>query len=157
MFLVGLVVVMSSCQSMNALSGNYGYFRLDQSAEAGFLKFEVKPGHNYYISGPHAFPDVIFGLKNEYKLEPGVFIPISLTPERMKSLVQDMQHRAYSNSDMLRGFLIVKDSGGDVIGEWYSPFLFRATVVVRDKEVSISYPDFPNRPFGRAEPDGDEL
>lgn len=153
--LIGLAAFIISCKGMNVLTGNYGHFRQDQSAEADFVKFELKPGYNYYIYGPQAFPDVLFGLKSEYKLEPGVFNPVSLTPGQMKTLVRDMQHRAYSNSDILRGFYIVKDSGGEIIGEWYGPFLFRSTVLVRDKIVAISYPDFPNRPFGRAEPDGD--
>lgn len=153
--LIGVIVFICSCKSMNAFSGKYGHFRQEPSVEAYFLKSEVKPGYNYYTYGPLDFPDVLFGLKNEYKLEPGVFNPVTLTAGKMKSLVHDMQHRAYSNSDILRGFYIVKDDEGEVIGEWYGPFLFRSTVVVRDKVVSISYPDFPNRPFGRPESDSD--
>jgi hypothetical protein len=153
--LIAFIAIVCSCKGMNSFSDNYGDFRQDPSAEADFLKFDLKPGYNYYTYGPNDFPDVLFGLKNQYKLEPGIFNPVSLTPGKMKTLVLDMQHRAYANSDILRGFYIIKDDKGDIIGEWYGPFLFRSVVVVRGNDVSIAYPDFPNRPFGRPEPEGD--
>lgn len=152
--LIAFNFIVCSCKGMNSFSGNYGYFRQDITAETDFMTFQMRPGYKYYSYGPHDFPDVLFGLKSQYELEPGVFNPVLMTPEKMKSLVLDMQHRAYSNSDILRGFYIFKNDG-EIIGEWYSPYLFHSIITVRDNVVSISYPDFPNRPHGRPDPEGD--
>lgn len=153
----GLFAFIFSCKSMNLYPAkDGGHFQQDPAAEAGFLKSEVSPGYKYYTYGPNDFPDVLLGLNSQYKLEPGVFTPLpSVTPETMKSLVDRMQHRAYTTTDILRGFYIIKNDGGDIIGTWYGPFLFTSIVRIKDGVVSISFPDFPNRPFGRTGGDND--
>lgn len=154
---IALVALVCSCKSMILFpEKDGGHFQQDPAAEAAFLKFQVSPGYEYYTYGPQDFPDVLLGLDNKYKLEPGVFTPVpSMTPELMKSLLGRMQHRAYTTTDVLRGFYIVKNDGGDIIGTWYGPFLFTSIVRIKDGAVSISYPDFPNRPFGRTSGDND--
>lgn len=148
------LAVVCSCAGMNTFSGSFGGFRQVDAVGADFEKFAVNTGYNYYTYGSSDYPDVLLGLDNKYKLEPGVFTQVPMTPALMKSLVVSMQHRASSNGDTLRGFQVV-DEKGEVIGTWYGPFMFRSVVRVRDGVVSISYPDFPNRPFGKPEPESD--
>lgn len=154
---IGIIVLFCSCKGMTLYQDkDGGHFRQDPAAEDGFLKSAVSPGYKYYTYGPQDFPDVLLGLDSQYKLEPGVFTPVaSLTSEQMKSLVDRMQHRAHTTTDILRGFYIIKNDGGDIIGTWYGPFLFTSIVRIKDGVVSISYPDFPNRPFGRTSGDND--
>jgi hypothetical protein len=152
--ILGAIVLLCSCKSMSMLSGNYGNFRPDLVAEADFLKPVVNPNYNYYIYGPDLFPDVLLGLDKKYKLEPGAFKPVSLSPATMKVLVGDMQHKAISQTDILRGFYIV-DEKGSIIGEWYSPFFFNSSVALKDGIAAIAAPDFPNRPFGKTNSDSD--
>ena len=149
-----ILAAVFSCKSMNSFTGDYGQFIQDPAVEAKFLKSAPNDQYNYFTYGPGDFPDVLLGLDKKYSLEPGVFNKVALSPESMKVLVPNMQHRAASNSDILRGFAIV-DEKGNKIGEWYGPFLFRAVVQVKNGVVSISYPDFSNRPFGHTEPGGD--
>ncbi len=154
MVLIGIIAFTCSCKSMNASSGNYGKFQQEPAAEADFLKAVVNPNYNYYIYGADHFPDVLLGLDKKYKLAPGVFKPVSLNPPAMKSLVADMQHKAISQTDILRGFYVV-DEKGAVIGEWFSPFFFSSSVVLKDGIAAIAAPDFPNRPFGKTNSDSD--
>lgn len=154
---MAIMAAMFSCKGMNTLlAGNYGQFIQDPAIEAQFLDAVLNPDYKYYSYGPGDFPDVLFGLDRKYSLEPGVFNKVALSAESMKRLVSNMQHRAVAQTDILRGFIIV-DEKGNKIGEWYGPFLFRSTVAVRDGIVSISFPDFPNRPFGRPSPDDDMM
>jgi hypothetical protein len=143
-----------SCGGMGAMMGDYGRFVQDPVAAENFQKPVLNPDYNYYFYGPGDFPDVLLGIDKKYSLAPGVFNTVTLTPESMKSLVGNMRHRAASNGDLLSGFNIV-DGQGNKIGQWYGPFMFRSVVQVRDGVVSISYPDFPNRPFDKPEPESD--
>jgi len=153
---MAILAALCSCKGMNAFSGNYGQFIQDPAVEAKFLQPVLNPGYDYFTYGPGDFPDVLLGIDKRYSLEPGVFNMAALSAESMKRLVSNMQHRAVSQTDILRGFSIV-DEKGNKIGEWYGPFLFRSVVQVKDGVVSISYPDFPNRPFGRPSPDDDMM
>ncbi len=154
--LAGAVIVAAlfSCKGMNSFTGDYGQFVQDPAAEAKFLEPVLNPDYNYFTYGPGDFPDVLLGVEKKYTLEPGVFNAAAISAESMKRLVGNMQHRAVQQTDILRGFSII-DGKGNKVGEWYGPFLFRSVVQVKDGVVSISFPDFPNRPFGRPSPDDD--
>lgn len=145
-----------SCKSMGTLTGNYGGFIPDPGVEEKFLQPVLNAGYNYHSFGPADFPDVLLGIDRKYSLEPGVFNKVALSPDSMRALVSRMQHRAISQTDILCGFAIV-DEKGNKIGEWYGPFLFQSTVLVRDGVVAISFPGFPNRPFGRPSTDDDMM
>lgn len=148
------MVTLISCASLNKLNDGYGGFVQSPAVEKSFLNAAPNPDYGYYTYGPHDFPDVLMGLDKKYIPYSGVFTAIGLSPESMKVLVDRMQHRATAQTDILRGFNIV-DEKGNVIGTWYSPFLFRSTVLVKGGVVEISAPEFPNRPFGKPSADSD--
>lgn len=150
--LLCLVMALCSCQAVKSLNSAYGSFVQDQAAEKEFLGAVPRADYAYYTFAAGSFPDVLLGLDRKLTPAPGVFTAVELSPETMKTLVGNMEHKAVSQSDILRGFKVL-DQDGNVIGIWYSPFLFNSNVRVKDGVAYITAPDFPNRPFGKQSPE----
>ena len=98
-----------------------------------------------------SFPDVLLGLDRKLTPAPGVFTAVELSPETMKTLVGNMEHKAVSQSDILRGFKVL-DQDRNVIGIWYSPFLFNSNVRVKDGVAYIAAPGFSEQAVRQAKP-----
>jgi len=150
--LLCLLLALCSCQAVKSLNSTYGSFVQDAAAEKEFLGAVPRADYAYYTFGSHSFPDVLLGLDRKLTPAPGVFTAVDLSPESMKALVGNMEHKAVSQADILRGFKVL-DQNGNLIGVWYSPFLFNSNVRVKDGIAYIAAPDFPNRPFGKPSPE----
>ena len=150
--LLCLVLALCSCQAVKSLNSAYGSFVQDQAAEKEFLSAVPRADYAYYTFASSSFPDVLLGLDRKLTPAPGVFTAVELSPETMKTLVGNMEHKAVSQADILRGFKVL-DQNGNLIGIWYSPFLFNSNVKVKDGVAYIAAPEFPNRPFGKPSPE----
>ena len=150
--LLCLLLALCSCQGVKSLNSSYGSFVQDAAAEKEFLGAVPRADYAYYIYPSSSFPDVLLGLDRKLTPAPGVFTAVDLSPESMKALVGNMEHKAVSQADILRGFKVL-DQNRNLIGIWYSPFLFNSNVRVKDDVAYIAAPDFPNRPFGKPSPE----
>ena len=124
------------CLSIMACAGtlfkNYG--RIDPSHEAtrAFESYQVNPEFRYYTSGPNVYPNALMGLHRDYRLDPrALWKDETMTPERMKEIVQSMQSKAWDHRLLQHGYDILDDKGRR-IGVWYS--IMTAPTLVRMQE-----------------------
>lgn len=140
-----------SCKGASLFTGNYGGFRQSPAVEADIQKCTVKPDYEYFTYGSEDFPEVLMAIDRKYDVEPGIWRKVSLTKDKMKILLDSMNHRAFMDATYpLRGFSIIDDKGKE-IGLWYSDFMFTALVVMKEgNRVVISAPQFSNQYPGRS-------
>jgi hypothetical protein len=134
------------CLSIMACTGtlfkNYG--RIDPSREVtrAFESYQVNTEFRYFTSGPLVYPNALIGLHRDYRLDPRtLWKEETMTPARMKEIVQSMQAKAWDHRLFQHGFDI-SDGKGQRIGVWYS--ILTATTLVRIQEdgtVRIDTPD----------------
>jgi hypothetical protein len=156
---IRLYLLLASCLSIMACTGtlfkNYG--RIDPSREAtqAFESYRVNAEFRYFTSGPLVYPNALIGLHRDYRLDPRtLWKEETMTPERMKEIVQFMQMKALEYRAVLHGFDMLDDKGRQ-IGVWYS--IMTAPTLVRMQEdgtVRIDTPDLETYKQTRSEKDG---
>ncbi len=109
----------------------FGRLRMSHEATEAYRTSKVEPHMNYFISGAEDTPNAVIGLYADWTLESDLWKKRELDPERMKALVEGMQHKALERNLSLHGFNIV-DNGGRKIGTWFSVMGIDATVRVKD-------------------------
>ena len=143
---IRLYLLPALCLSIMACAGallkNYG--RIDPSREAtqAFESYQVNTEFRYFTSGPLVYPHALMGLHRDYRLDPRtLWKEETMTPARMKEIVQSMQSKAWDYNLIQHGFDISDDKGRR-IGLWYS--IMTAPTLVRMQEdgtVRIDTPD----------------
>jgi hypothetical protein len=147
------------CLSIVACTGslfkNYG--RIDPSREAtqAFESHEVNTEYRYFTSGSNIYPNAMIGLHRDYRLDPRtLWKEETMTPARMKEIVNFMQMKADEYRLILHGFDMLDDKGRR-IGIWYS--IMTAPTLVRMQEdgtVRIDTPDLETYTKIRSEREG---
>ena len=138
--LPALCLSIMSCTGL--LLKNYG--RIDPSRETtrAFESYQVNTEYRYFTSGPLVYPNALIGLHRDYRLDPRtLWKEETMTPVRMKEIVQAMQSKAWDYNLFQHGFDISDDKGRR-IGLWYS--IMTAPTLVRMQEdgtVRIDTPD----------------
>ncbi len=115
------------CAGLSAHTRQYGSFEPNKKITQAFEAYQVNPDLNYYTSGSDVYPNAIMGLKKNYTLETSLWKPVSLTPEKLRDMVQGMQQKADELNLYLLGWSM-RDEGGREIGVWYS-ILFATTSI----------------------------
>jgi hypothetical protein len=155
---IRLYLLPALCLSIMACTGsllkNYG--RIDPSREAtqAFESYRVNTEFRYFTSGPLVYPNALIGLHRDYRLDPRtLWKEETMTPERMKEIVNFMRMRADEYRLVLHGFDMLDDKGRR-IGVWYS--IMTAPTLVRMQEdgtVRIDTPDLETYKKIRSEKD----
>jgi hypothetical protein len=117
-------LLLALCLSAAACAGNLfkNYGRIDPSSETtrAFESYQVNPEFRYYISGSDLYPNALMGLNRAYRLDPRtLWKEVTMTPEKMKVIVEDMKTKAFEFHQFQHGFEMTDDTGRP-IGVWYS-------------------------------------
>jgi hypothetical protein len=135
------IMLLVTLSAMTGCGGHYGRLAVNNDVKMQFENYEVLADYHYYYSGSFAKPRAVIGVQEAYTLQPGLWVPVDLTPELLKKWVNyDSFNTKYfqgsNGSDILT-------EDGKKIGVWYA-FIDRqdwATVkMVDQKVVSISTP-----------------
>jgi len=154
-FYLLLVLCLSIMACTGPLFKNYG--RIDPSRETtrAFESYQVNTEYRYFTSGPLVYPNALIGLHRDYRLDPRtLWKEETMTPERLKEIVNFMQMRADEYRLVLHGFDMLDDKGRR-IGVWYS--IMTAPTLVRMQEdgtVRIDTPDLETYKKIRSEMNG---
>ena len=119
------------CMSIMACTGtlfkNYGRIDPGREATRAFESYQVNPEFRYYISGSAGYPNALMGLNRDYRLDPRtLWKEVTMTPEKMKEIVQSMQTKAWEYQLLQHGFDMWDDRGrriGRVVLDHDSPDL----------------------------------
>ncbi len=139
-------LLLLACLSMTACSRQYlqSWGRIDISGETtrAFERYAVDTNHRYYTSGSDTYPNAIIGLHRDYRIEPNaLWKEVEMTPETMRTLVQNMRERTLSRGLFLFGFNL-SDRAGKPVGVWYS--VQTAPTCMQIKEHNIVRLDTPD-------------
>lgn len=124
--------------------GHYGRLMVNDTVEMQFENYEVLADHHYYYSGSQARPRAVIGIHEAYTLQSKLWVPVDLTPERLKDWVDyfgptTKYMQGNNGSDILNG-------NGEKIGVWYAFIDWKdwaAVKMIDEKVVSISTPSEP--------------
>jgi hypothetical protein len=126
-----------------SLSKNYGRITPDSHVTMAFETYQINPNYNYYISGSAIYPHAIIGLDKALTLEPDLWKPVEITPEKLRELIEDMKLKVVGLkwNLILHGFVMF-DEKGKQIGVWYSlPATTTSLRMKDDHTVIIITPD----------------
>jgi hypothetical protein len=114
LILVGFQSILTGCATTAANSAIIN----SQEATDIWHSYEILPDHHYYIWGPVSQPFYIIGIDEKYRLTPGNWKPVDLTPAMLKNWFNYIDPRV-GFSPFLWGSLITGPNG-ERIGLWYS-------------------------------------
>ena len=141
-YVMCILMVLTSAACMTSLN-NYGQIAPDRNVTNVFKTYQINPNYNYYISGSDTHPNAIMGLDKAYKLEPDLWKPVDMTPQKLRELVIDTENylRSMDIRLVLQGYTISDDQGKQ-IGIWYSILAATKSVMMKDdRTVIIITPD----------------
>ncbi len=142
---IGFCLCLAVCLGTMACAGQFfrDYGRINPSNEAtrAFETYQVNPSFRYYITGSDVYPNALMGLNRDYRLDPrSLWKEVTMTPAKMKELVEDMKTKAAEYRLFQYGFEMSDDKGRP-IGVWYSILAARTFVRVQeDGTVRIDTP-----------------
>ena len=154
-----MYLFLAICLVLTACTGqifrNYGRIDPNRAVTDAFERYEVNPAFRYYVSGADLNPNALMGLHSGFRLDPEtLWREVSMTPERMKGIVEGMRTKASEFFQFQYGYEIT-DNGGRPIGVWYS--ILEARTFVRmneDGTVRIDTPDLETYDKLRQDADG---
>ena len=114
LILVGFQSILTGCATTAANSAIIN----SQEATDIWHSYEILPDYHYYIWGPVSQPFYIIGIDEKYRLTPGNWKPVDLTPAMLKNWFNYIDPRV-GFSPFLWGSLITGPNG-ERIGLWYS-------------------------------------
>jgi len=114
-------------------------FREDLTINDALESHKPLPGYTYYYSGPEDFPLAILGVRPEYRLKRGFWIPVDLTEEKLRHWMEviDNPHRSLKTRYLGK---VIRTASGEEIGIWYSPQEWPTVLLGAEREVTISTP-----------------
>lgn len=118
------------------IRAKYGSIKPNGKVTESFESFEVKPDLIYYFSGTETLPTAIIGVDTRFIVDSRLWSRIDLTPEKLKTMVQNMKARVSDHDETLHGFDII-DNEGKYMGEWFS-ILGIHVVIKMGKENNIA-------------------
>jgi hypothetical protein len=142
-FIMVVLVLLPSAGCTGSLFKNYGSIVPDRAVTNAFEQYQVNPKYNYYISGSEVYPNAIIGLDKAYALEPDLWKPVEMTPQKLRELVQYMHDKVSTITFglSLHGFAMFDDKGKQ-IGVWYSILEAKTSLKMKDERtVEIITPD----------------
>jgi hypothetical protein len=121
--------------------GQYGRLAVNNTVKMQFENYEVLSDHHYYYSGSFARPRAVIGVQKEYTLQPGLWVPVDLTPELLKNWVNYYGANAKYFQGNNGSDILTED--GEKIGVWYAFIDWKDWATVKkvdEKVVAISTP-----------------
>lgn len=133
---VGFYLLLAVCLGATACAGqsfrDYGRINPSNEATRAFEAYQINPSFRYYISGSDVYPNALMGLHRDYRLDPKtLWKEVTMTPAKMKGLVEDMKAKAAEYRLFQHGFEISDDKGRP-IGVWYSILTARTVIRTQD-------------------------
>ena len=131
----------------------FGSFEPSKKITQAFETYQVNPDLNYYFSGSDVYPNAIMGLNKRYTLDTPLWQPVSMTPGKLRDMVQWMQQRADELGLYQLGWSM-RDEKGHEVGIWYS--ILSATTSIKiegNNKVDVARP--PQDTYIRYEGDHD--
>ena len=113
---------------------NYGKLKSEPEVTQAFEAYQVLPGHKYYYWGTASRPVAIAGIKENYKLDSKLWLPIEPDSKDFRALIDRVSLQGSGSTTQPWGFHILDKAGNDV-GVWYSAI--RAAAVEIDDEGRI--------------------
>jgi hypothetical protein len=143
---VRFYLLLAACLSTVACAGqlfrNYGRINPRGETTRAFESYHVNTEFRYYISGSDLYPNALIGLHRDYHLDPEtLWKEVTMTPERMKEIIEHMQTKAAEYQQFQYGFEMSDDKGRP-IGVWYSILTARTFVRMQENgTVRIDTPE----------------
>ena len=113
----------------------HGDLRINEALEA----YHPLPGYTYYYSGPEDFPLAIVGIRPEYRLKQGFWIPVELTEKKLQRWMETIDNPHRNLQTRYHG-KVIRTAEGEEIGIWYSPQEWSTVRWGADREVEIYTP-----------------
>lgn len=125
--------------SLKFPSFKYGKLKRDKDVNHTFVTFKILPDHRYYTSGQADIPYAIIGIRNSFKLRPGVWREVNPTTPLLRSWVSQM--------DNIYGYppygSAILDNNGKSIGVWYSSKQWTTVIIEENNEIAVLAPELP--------------
>ena len=121
---------------------NFRYGKLERNREVtrAFETSQISAEYNYYTHGLGNIPYAIIGIDKRYKLRKGLWKPVSLTPQKLRGWIRQMD--IVYDGFQPYGFHILDDNG-KVIGVWYSSKQWTTIILEEDDQVAVFTPEPP--------------
>jgi hypothetical protein len=118
----------------------YGSTRPNGKVTDRFESYDMKPDLVYYYSGTETVPTAIIGVDRQLTLDSKLWKRVDITPEKLKTLVQNMKAQVSERDETLHGFDIL-DNRGMFIGEWFSVLGIHTVIKMgKDNKITIHPP-----------------
>jgi hypothetical protein len=121
-------------------------FREDLRINEALESYRPLPGYTYYYSGPEEFPLAILGIRPEYRLKKGFWIPVELTEKKLRRWMETIDNPHRNLRTRYHG-KVIRTAEGEEIGIWYSPQEWSTVRLGADREVEIHTP--PNTLYNK--------
>ena len=121
---------------------NFRYGKLERSKEVtrAFEAVQISADHHYYTSGQGNIPTAIIGISKTYRLRPGLWKSVALTPQKLRSWVRQMEI-IYDGFPPYGSRIL--DDNGNQIGIWYSSKQWTTIIMDEDNQVAVFTPEPP--------------
>ena len=140
-----LLIALMAMLILAACAGNYGRLQRSSDVSKIFERHELLPDHRYYATGSEASPKAILAVHPSYSLKPGLWRPMTMTPELLARLVDAMTDQlGFSLATM---GAVIFDPEGKPAGAWYSQYSHTTVRFEPDNVIVVSLPSEKNDPF----------
>lgn len=124
-------------------SSKYAYFQRSYKITDTFENYKILSDYNYFYAGSDIKnPIAIIGLNREYILVDGKWKPLSLTKEKMKTLIETIKFQYDSEYKIDPNGAAILTSDGKEIAIWYSALPYSNVVLGEGNQVDIYKPMF---------------
>ena len=138
--LSALFLLMQS--TLMGCGGNYGKVSPSREATELFHAYQILPDHQYYYTGPDAYPFAVIGIHKNYTLRSSYWKPVDLTPKRLRDWLNFSTTRVGYDLNVYGAYLV--GPNGERIGVWYAVRDWRAWGTVKleqGNQVVVTTPD----------------
>ena len=135
-----LAAVAVSPPPAGGISFRYGKLERSREVTRAFETLQPSPQLNYYWYGLGNIPYAIIGIEKSYRLRPGAWQPVELTPQILRGWIRQMDI-VYDGFPPY-GFRILDDDG-EQIGVWYSSKQWTTVILEGENQVAVIAPEPP--------------
>jgi len=119
-------------------TANYGQYRRSLDVAGWFESLQVPREYQYYYTGSDKNPDALMGLHKNYVLNNDLWKETEMDRKQLKKWIDEFHLIGYSS--FVFGQYIL-DSGGNIIGIYYSHYDGGPVKMGTDNQVVIHLPD----------------
>ena len=132
---LAFLTVISGC----AGSGSNGTMQRDQALNQQFLTYQVLPDYTYYFSGGYGKPEAILGIHKDYKLAPGLWQSIEISPAQLEKWIRTIAPEDFRRGGYFAAYIL--DPNGKRAGVWYSIQDSTTVKFPGEKKIEVYTPD----------------